>query len=247
MLNIFKHKPFRIYETYNEVNDVFVEPKLKWKLGLWKNDPNLPVWRRGPVINLYRRFSPNVYNPRTGVRIKVGKAGDILPDGTVRKYDEYKTTHHKLPGKLKQYHPVWKREFRKKLRKWGLGWLPTQIHLPLWLSFYLHNEDLYWKTKYDDYRYEFPPQFTIVLFGISLSVWLVNPFEKDGDDLDYWESILWYLHYKDLSKVDKEMGNWYQWNNEKNEEDTWPRLDTRYLNEPFKSGVEHWRLTKKKK
>lgn len=184
MFNIFKHKPFRIYETYNKVNDVFVEPKLKWKLGLWKNDPNLPVWTR---------------------------------------------------------------EFRKKLRKRGLSWLPTQIHLPLWLSFYLYNEDLCWKTKYSDYRYEFPPQFTIVLFGISLSVWLVNPFENDGDDMDYWESILWYIHYKDLSKVDENMGNWHKWNNEKNEEDIWPRLDINYLNEPFKSGVERWRLTKTKK
>ena len=27
------------------------------------------------------------------------------------------------------------------------------------------------KTKFEDYRFEFPPQFTIIFFGLSLSFW----------------------------------------------------------------------------
>lgn len=72
--------------------------------------------------------------------------------------------------------------------------------LPIWLSFYIFNRDIMWKTKYsdEDYRFEYPGQFTIVAFGYSLSFWLQNPTGDVTRDDDYWESILTYLHYKDL-------------------------------------------------
>lgn len=234
MFNIFKHKPFKLYKTYNKVKDVFVEPKLHWKFGLWKNDPNLPVWRRGPIINLHKTCSPNIYTPRIGVRIKLGSAGTTKPDGTIRKYDEYTTTHHKLPGRMKQYRPMWTREFRKKLRKWGLGWWPTQIELPLFFAFYIFNYDMCWKTKYDDYRYEFPPQFSIVFFGLCFSVWLTAPDNNNGD---YWESILWYLQCGSLSDVDKEMGYWVKMENNVKV----PRLNTEYIKEPYRSALIRYR------
>jgi hypothetical protein len=52
-----------------------------------------------------------------------------------------------------------------------------------------------WKTKWDEYRYEFPPLFSIVFFGRSRSYWLKHPKlqEKDGYyDENYWEPILYY-------------------------------------------------------
>lgn len=234
MFNIFKHKSFKLYKIYNEVKDVFVEPKLHWKFGLWKNDPNLPVWRRGPIINLYKTCSPNIYTPQIGVRIKLGSAGTTKPDGTIRKYDEYTTTHHKLPGRMKPYRLMWTREFRQKLRKWGLGWWPTQIELPLFFAFYIFNYDMCWKTKYDDYRYEFPPQFSIVFFGLCFSVWLNAP---DNNNDDYWESILWYLQYGSLADVDKEMGYWMKMENNVKV----PRLNIEYIKEPYRSALIKYR------
>ena len=77
---------------------------------------------------------------------------------------------------------------------------------PIWLSCYIFNRDIMWKTKYDEYRFEYPGQFTIVLFGWSLSFWLQNPTGDVMFDDDYWESILWYLEYKDLNKVHEVMG-----------------------------------------
>lgn len=236
MFNIFKHKPFKLYRVYNNAKDIFVEPKLHWRFGLWKNDPNLPVWRRGPIINLYRRFSPNIYNPKTGVRIKLGSAGTTRQDGTIRQYDEYTTTHHKLPGKMKRYRPMWKSEFRRKLRKWGFGWWPTQIELPLFFAFHIFNYDVCWKTKFDDYRYEFPPLLSIVFFGLSFSVWLTAP---DNENDDYWESILWYWQYGSLADVDKEMGYWVKFEN--NVKVSIPRLKDEYIKEPYRSALIRYR------
>ena len=238
MKNFFKHKPFNIYNLYNCVKDVFVEPKIHFRFGLWKNDPLLPVWRNGPIIDLYRRFSKNVYNPISTTRIKTHSKGDVLPDGTIVKYDSYKTSFHKIPGGSG---PKWTREFRKKLRRWGLGWLPTQIKLPRFFSFHCFNWDVTWKTKYDDYRYEFPPQFTLVFFGLSFSVWLTNPVGESKFDDDYWESILWYSEKRDIYETDKEMGYWHLSNDRKE----W-RLDERFLKEPYSSSLKQYRLEKNK-
>lgn len=226
-----------LYKTYNKAKDVFRKPKLSWKFGLWKDDPCLPVWRRGPIINLYRRFSLNVYNPRTGVRIKLGSAGTTRPDGTIRQYDEYTTTHHKLPGNLKQYGPVWKRDFRKKLRKWGLGWLPTHIQLPLFFAFDIYNYDVCWKNKWDEYRYEFPPQFTLVFFGLSLSFWLNSPDGDRAEDDEYWESILYYTDEYNLEYTDREMGSLIHNCRQPNEYSE-RRFKSKFLNEPYRSELE---------
>jgi hypothetical protein len=103
-------------------------------------------------------------------------------------------------GLGKQKHPILSRIFK------------PVYQLPIWLSFYIFNHDMYWKTKYDEYRFEYPPQFTIVLFGWSFNWWLINPTGDVKYDADYWESILNYLEYKDdpnwKEKVNKSMGQW---------------------------------------
>ena len=42
----------KLYKTYNKAKDVFVKPKLHWKFSLWRHNHCLPVWRRGPIIEL---------------------------------------------------------------------------------------------------------------------------------------------------------------------------------------------------
>ena len=57
-----------------------------------------------------------------------------------------------------------------------------------------------WKWKYDEVRYEFPPQMTIMLFNISFSIWWKKPKNSGGYDEHYWESILNYT-YKYLETI----------------------------------------------
>ena len=91
---------------------------------------------------------------------------------------------------------------------------PT-YELPLWLSFYFFNHDIYWKTREreEDFRYEWPAHITLVFFGLALSVTAYIPMENDRDwcvEDDYWESLLTYNYFKgDLKKTNDEMGGWY--------------------------------------
>ena len=89
--------------------------------------------------------------------------------------------------------------------------------LPIWLSFYFFDCDIYYKTKYDDdnYCYEYPSFLSIVFFGLCIAVTAVPPFSnkvlKDVFYItdDYWETILTLLHYdKDIVMTNNIMGHW---------------------------------------
>lgn len=188
--------------TYRKIKGVWKKPKLRVYFGSWFHDPNLPVYRGGSIrlakYGNYYQISKSV----------------LLEDKSKTTYDKegrpikhmYHSTHNRIKSDF-----AWKRPIRKKLRKWGFGWLPPIIYTPWWLKFRIYNFDLIWKTKYDDVRYEFPPQFTIVLFGLSLSLTLHEPTGGyyTSDD-QYWEGILdWLYKYdKDLYKTVKFGGIW---------------------------------------
>ena len=181
----------KLWETYDKVSEVFTKPQLHFKMGKWRNDACLPVWRHGPIISFGKysdKYIPNGYNC-----IKVGVT--TMSDG--KEAAKYESISHKLPVKNGEY--VWKRHIRKKLRKYHLGWFPTSITLPICFAFHIFNWDVMWKTKWDDIRYEYPPQFTIVLFGISFSWWLSAPnastdWNGQPDNDSYWETILEYVY-----------------------------------------------------
>ena len=120
----------KLYNTYRKVKGVFVRPRLKVYFGLWKNDPNLPVWRR--------------------------------------------------------------------------GW------------FHIFNRDVTGKAKYDSWRYEFPPQFTIVAFGVSLTFTLHCPIEDNYScDDHYWECILEYLYGVGNKSITDTLLNCGYWSSDK--------------------------------
>ena len=197
-------KIIKLYNTWERVKDIFVKPSLKVYFGKWRNDPNLPVWRSGPQIPLVRwgMLSSKAYMLGDSVMIHSGNTSYKTTNGETQMIKCYEwAPKHKLPDKLKCGDYVWHRNIRKKLKKWHLGWLPPIIKLPVWMKFYMVNLDVVWKTKYDDIRYEFPPQFTVVAFGLSLTFTLHCPSkcEHCSDD-QYWESILNYIHTKDCSK-----------------------------------------------
>ncbi len=157
-------------QIYLKVRKVFKPPKLHFFIGKWKNDPNLPVWRRGNTIRFYK--SPHERNDFwQGAKLLYSKWTDFG----------------------RKEHPILSRIVK-----------PT-YELPIWLSFYVFNCDIMYKTKWeeDDYRYEFPAHFTIVFFGLSFSI----TAEELGNF--YWESILCYIHYKgDVKKACDCVGLW---------------------------------------
>ena len=205
----------KLYKTYNKVKNVFIKPKLHFKFGLWKDDVCLPVWRKGPVIKLFSNkfIYKHSYLVRNWVNITEYKKGDKMKNGEIAKWNIGTYNQHKLPNNLKDWDRVWNRDFRKKLKKFGLSWLKPQYQLPIWLSFYIFNWDFCWKTKWScyDFRYEYPPQFTIVLFGLSFSWFLKFPNNDAFNECQYWEGILHYLYGKkplDLKSAIKSCGKW---------------------------------------
>lgn len=126
-------------------------------------------WRHDPCLPIWRR----------GNTIKIATNNDEY----ISEFYFCKYINSEWTDIGKQRHP-----FLSKIFK------PMYV-LPIWLSFYIFNRDIMWKTKYEDYRFEYPGQFTIVFFGLSLSFWLKAPkIENTSDDYSYWESILWYLN-----------------------------------------------------
>lgn len=86
------------------------------------------------------------------------------------KYLEYKERHKKY---LKP----------KPIKYFGINWCA-----------------LGWKTKFSSFRYEFPPQLSIVLFGKQFCIWIIPNIVDTYHDHIYWES---YLTYKYKTKGTK--------------------------------------------
>lgn len=198
----------RLYNTFNKAKDFFAKPTIHFSFGKWRNNHLLPIWRRGPIIRLSKSpysLNTNCYEVKDRVQIFTGYSTWKSSSGKEHKTARYDWgANHKLPGGLKHGDIVWNRDIRKKLKNWHLSWIKPQYQLPIWLSFHIFNHDVGWKTKWDDTRYEWPPQFTIVFFGFAFSMWLSAP-ECEGkhfNDDGYWEGIIDYGYYKNKENFD---------------------------------------------
>lgn len=116
-------------------------------------------------------------------------------------YNFAKLIHSSWTELGKKNHPILSKIFKGPL-----------IQLPYWMSFYFFNNDIMYKTKWDedDFRYEFPSHITLVFFGLALSVTAYIP-QTDKHDFtcqdDYWEALLTYKYYGgNLEKVNEVMG-----------------------------------------
>lgn len=201
-------KVFKFLETYNKAKEVFIKPKLAFYFGPWRKDPCLPIWRRGPTIYPfgYKFAHKHGYNVRLwNSSIPLYKKGDVLKNGKIAECNGYTTNVHRVKG-IYDGELCWKRDFRKKLRKWKLGWIKPIYILPIWCAFHFFNYDLMWKTKWGEPRFEYPGHFTIVFFGLSFSIW-----PKVNDPYFYWESLLNYVYGDkpyDLKSAVQAMGRW---------------------------------------
>lgn len=202
---------FRFLKTYSKAKGTWKRPRFEVFIGLWKNNPNAPHIKN-PLLRLgkYGQY----YMIQKSVTIEDKTRKETTTDGHPIKVMKRITT-----GRIKQDY-AWRRDIRKKLRKFGLGWLPPIITLPRFLKFGVYDYDLGWKPKYDDFRYEYPPQFTIVAFGLSLSITLHEPTGGyyTCDD-QYWEGILAWLYGcdKDIYKTVMHEGVWTRHSGERTE------------------------------
>ena len=125
--------------------------------------------------------------------------------------------------------PMWKYRGKKKTQfgeyedyEYQGGYWPMasteylKWHTPKWFPIHIMSWDVGWKDKWDTPRYERPGYF-IIFFGRNYrTCWQFSMVVKspetychndctrlDYDD-NYWESILWYLHYADkYNKLNK--------------------------------------------
>lgn len=175
----------KLYTEYNQCRDLFKEPQAIMFIGKWRSCPGLPVYRGGHSIWIakYRNYSTN----KTGKEQWMYNPNN---DNTITKWrdiiwcDSYKEKH---PIFTKIFKPVY--------------------HLPYWMTFKYYSCKLQWKWKWDDVRFEFNPQMTLVMFGYCISIWLKAPYKHD---YDYWESMLTYLYKcnKNKDEASKSMGVW---------------------------------------
>lgn len=64
-------------------------------------------------------------------------------------------------------------------------------------------QDLEWKDKWRTPRHEENPLISIGLFNKFFFNWEWKPSKDLGDDMDYWEQVLWYLYYASYNKEKK--------------------------------------------
>ena len=183
----------KLWDTWKQVKGVFEKPRLIFQYGNWYKSSGLPVWRRGRTIYMEK----NLYSHCEKVKIKKWR-------------NPVKIGNIDLPGAWIDSHEWrWKDEYKKHRPIYTRLFKPI-YQLPKWCTFYIFNLDLIWKTKWDDYRFEFSPQFTIVFFNWHLSWFLAPP--KDCRVDSYWESILWYIDKKDIKETFANVSHWTNMN-----------------------------------
>lgn len=139
-------------------------------------------WKHSPGLPVWRR----------GPQIRLGKYGDYT---TAYRYAKLLDSQWTPIGKKR--HPILSRLCK------------PVIQLPIWMTFRIFNHDLFWKTKWGEYRYEFPPQFSIIIFGYAFEFWLKPEQNEDH----YWEAILAYKYvnnpnYEPIINAGKAVGVW---------------------------------------
>ena len=88
--------------------------------------------------------------------------------------------------------------------KWYFGDISRGIpyFLPTRKWFGFNFVSLGWKTKYGDFRHEWDPMFSLVLFKKQLCIWVVP--KNNVTSTIYWESWLDYKYNTDKTKSEKE-------------------------------------------
>lgn len=128
---------------------------------------------------------------------------------------EYRTKYPRVSGKEIEYSniPMCRRTWDKIITLFGHDYF-IQWGWPIKLSF----QELGWKDKFGSPRFEWCPSFKIFFFGLQFCIFWRSPIKDKFED-QYWEQILWYIHYanKDITKAKKT----WPWNNYETKISSW--------------------------
>ena len=222
-------------KEYKKVKKIFKHPQVHLFFGFWQT-PSWVIKLEQWLINNSDKENTFKYRAAKVLDKIFGRyANPCLPiwrrGNTFRLFSNHQT--YSFDQNNRGY--VWQPDFQEKLNKWHLSWLKPSYELPIWLSAYFFSFDMMWKWKYDDVRYEFPPQITFMLFNLSFSIWWTQPKTNEGGyDTMYWESILNYTYkYLDTLKgksvdmasqligLSDYCGCWSSWDKNDNVQYTW--------------------------
>ena len=92
------------------------------------------------------------------------------------------------------------KKIKKTFEEWCQHFQNFQKPVPKKIGF--DFVELGWKTKYDDYRFEWSPRISFVFFKWQIAVTIIAP-EEDH----YWESWLYYQYNTDKTKSKQERIN----------------------------------------
>lgn len=173
-----------IKEINKVIKGVFKLPKRKWYFG---------VQRYGCPYFFPMHYMASIFRVR---KLK------LRTDAEYKEYCERWTYTKHRPEALYKNLPMVRRSWNKILYS---TFLDQCFYVEWGWPIALHRGHLGWKDKYSTPRFEWAPSFHIFFFGLQLCCWWVPP----GKDLDnYWEQVLWYIHYsdKDINKARETWG-----------------------------------------
>ena len=180
-----------IKDIKKAIEGVFIQPVKKYYIGRI---------RHGSPYFHPRKFTSSV--------IKIRKLSFVdNPDLTIL---ENPRSHMQLKKVFINF-PIVRRS-KYWVRKIFGNWYFIELGYPIAIK----TTNLGWKDKYNAPRYEWAPQFAIYFFRWQYITWWSSPVD---DNDEYYEAILWYLHYADQDIV-KAKETW-PWQETATKESTW--------------------------
>jgi hypothetical protein len=105
----------------------------------------------------------------------------------------------------------------RRSKDWVFKLLGSWYWLEVGWPIKVKNVELGWKTKWGaDPRFEWQPSFQIYFFKWQFVIWWNSP---DGDNDQYYEQILWWLHY--CKKNIKEAKKTWPWIDSDTKQSSW--------------------------
>ena len=130
------------------------------------------------------KISTPVFLPRKWVKATPERAHKAVED-YIKREENYNKLNPDYARKIKPYDEV----FAEKMK--------YSYAVPLKVGF--SSCSLGWKTKWDSYRFEWNPIWSLVFFGYQIAL-----IFRPENDCHYWESYLYYTYATDKSKSTKE-------------------------------------------
>jgi hypothetical protein len=190
----------KFLEIFKEIEGVFKLPTKRYYFG--KSSFGTPY------------FDPMNY---VGSIIRVRKLKPRTSEEIEKKNEQYEHNKNK-PDHLYSNFPMVRRAKNKIVKVFRKdyyitwGW-PVSIK----------TTQLGWKDKFESPRFEWPPQFTILFFGLQFCIWWNAP-KLEGEEYSnndkYYEMILHYLKYT-VNKDIKEAEETWGWIDSDTKKSTW--------------------------